>query len=151
MPQLPEAFRRRLVSASMRFAPCALSQLINARPLIGRSRPVIFGGGGSFRRPLVLQIDTDIVFIMPLKIVHGPAEHDIRGRVNISRLVQESAPPSQNIEVRRAMCRVPARHVRFMPVFQKHQTHDKGDDAASDHDKFHRDVSSIAQPYPVIF
>jgi len=66
MPQLPEAFRRRLVWASTGLAPCDLSHLINSRPVMGLSRPVILGSGGSFSRLLVLQIVTDIAFIRPL-------------------------------------------------------------------------------------
>jgi hypothetical protein len=85
------------------------------------------------------------------KIVHGPAEHNIRGRVNIPRFAQEATPFAQNIEVGSAMRRVAAGHVRLMSIFQEHQAYDKGDDAASHHDKFHHDVSGIAEPNAVVF
>ena len=87
---------------------------------------------------------------MPLEIVHGPVEHNLRRRVNIPRLAQETAPPAQNIEVRLTVCRIPACYVRFLPVFHKHETHNKGDDPTSHHNKFHRDISGFAEPNAII-
>src|ERR1035437_9629658 len=73
-PRWPAAASRLRVAGSSGLAPCALSHWISFRPVIAGSRPVSLGGRGSLKGRLVLQIVTDIVFIMALKIVNGPAQ-----------------------------------------------------------------------------
>ena len=92
MPRWPAAASRFRVAGSSGLAPCALSHWISFLPVIAGSRPVSLGGRGSFKGRLVLQIVTDIVFIMALKIVNGPAQDHIHARVNIPRFGQQTTP-----------------------------------------------------------
>ena len=56
-------------------APCALSHWINLRPVSDGSLPVGARGGKRLSRRLVLQIVTDIVFIVTFEINNGFLQH----------------------------------------------------------------------------
>src|SRR5205823_5682054 len=92
MPQCPEAISRRLVSASTGSAPCSSSHLISFRPL--RDCPLVLarGSGDNFKGRLVLQIVTDIVFIVHFKVSDGPLQGGFKILPQIPFLGQEAVP-----------------------------------------------------------
>ena len=112
---------------------------------------MVLGSGNSFKGRLVLQIVTDIVFIVQFKVSDGSLQRAFKVLPQIPFFGKKAVPVPESIAVRHTMRGIVAGDVGHASVVQEHQPHYKGDHFALHHDKRHDDVSVVAQPDPIIF
>src|ERR1035437_8749839 len=125
---------------------------MSLRPVRMGSWPVSSGSCGSLNGRLVLQIVTDIDFIMRLKIVNRPIKHGVHTHVKVPRFGQQATTFSQNVQVRSPMRCVVAGHIHLHPArLQQHKASNEGNYLAAQHHQIYHDVSRVAEPDAVIF
>jgi len=149
MPHWPDAMRRRFIAGSTGLAPWALSQRISAAPL---SSTGSWGTGRNFNGRLVLQIVTDIVFMVQFEIVDSPTQARFKALIQMPDLLEQAPSLSQHITVSRSVGSIVPGDVDVLTVvLHQHQPNHERNNFAFDHHERNDDVGTVTQPDAEIF